>query len=42
MLSFICFGALALLPCALIEGARAISEKRRAAREWRYIKARYL
>lgn len=42
MLSFIFFGALALLPCALIEGARAINEKRRAAREWRYIKARYL
>nr|DAU60240.1 MAG TPA: hypothetical protein [Caudoviricetes sp.] len=42
MLSFILFGALALLPCAAIEGARAIEKKRRAAREWRYIKARYL
>lgn len=42
MLIFILFGALALLPCAVIEGARAINEKRRAAREWRYVKARYL
>ena len=42
MLIFILFGALALLPCALIEGARVIGAKRRAAREWCYIKARYL
>lgn len=42
MLIFIMFGALALLPCAVIEGARAMGKKRRAAREWRYIKARYL
>ncbi len=41
MLIFILFGALALLPCAVIEGARAMGAKRRAAREWRYVKARY-
>lgn len=41
MLIFILFGALALLPCALIEGARAMGAKRRSAREWRYVKARY-
>lgn len=42
MLIFILFAALVLLPCALIEGARAMGAKRRAAREWRYVKARYL
>lgn len=42
MLIFIMFGALVLLPCALIEGARALEDRRQAAREWRYIKARYL
>ena len=38
---FILFAALALLPCAVIEGARAMGAKRRASREWRYVKARY-
>lgn len=41
MLIFIMFGALVLLPCALIEGARALEDRRQAAREWHYIKARY-
>lgn len=38
---FILFGALVLLPCALIEGARELEDRRQAAREWRYVKARY-
>lgn len=41
MLTIGMFAALALLPAALIEGARALEERRKAAREWRYIKARY-
>lgn len=41
MLIFILFGALVLLPCALIEGARELEDRRQAAREWRYVKARY-